>query len=77
MVRWPVWSGNQAQSRDSAPSDTTGGAAYPAPGVAPPVIAADPGTDIEVGTAGGLFPDVGDFDPSSAWGAGVVVMRSQ
>ena len=60
--------------RDAAPSDTrTGGAAYPAPGMPPPVIAADPGNDIEVGTAGGLFPDVVDFDPSSAWGGGYEV----
>ena len=34
------------------------------------VIAADPGTDIDVGTAGGLLPDVVDFDPTSAWGDG-------
>ena len=37
------------------------------------VIAADPGTDIDVGTAGGLLPDVADFDPTSA--PGVMVMR--
>ena len=52
---------------EAAPSDTrTGGAAYPTPGVAAPVVAADPGTDIDVGTAGGLLPDVVDFDPTSA-----------
>jgi hypothetical protein len=56
---------------EAAPSDTrTGGAAYPTPGVAAPVIAADSDTDIDVGTAGGLLPDVVDFDPTSAWGGG-------
>ena len=35
------------------------------------VIAADPpGTDVDVGAAGGLLPDVVDFDPTSAWGGG-------
>ena len=34
------------------------------------VITADPGTDIDVGTAGDLFPDVVDFDPDSAWDDG-------
>ena len=57
---------------EAAPSDTrTGGAAYPTPGVAAPVIAADSDTDIDVGTAGGLLPDVVDFDPTSAWGDGM------
>jgi len=30
------------------------------------VITADPGTDIDVGTAGDLFPDVVDFEPTGA-----------
>ena len=34
------------------------------------VITADPGTDIDVGTAGDLFPDVVDFDPHPAWDDG-------
>ena len=34
------------------------------------VIAADPDTDIDVGAADGLLPDVADFDPTSAWGGG-------
>ena len=56
---------------EAAPSDTrTGGAAYPTPGVAAPVIAADSDTDIDVGTDGGLLPDMVDFDPTSAWGGG-------
>ena len=55
----------------AAPSDTgTGGAAHPAPGATAPVIAADPDSDIDVGTAGGPLPDVVDFDPTSAWGGG-------
>ena len=41
-----------------------------APGVAVPVIAAGPTTDMDVGTADGLLPDVADFDPTSAWGDG-------
>ena len=56
---------------DAAPPDTGAGvAADPAPGVAVPVIAAGPTTDMDVGTADGLLPDVADFDPTSAWGDG-------
>ena len=56
---------------DDAPPDTgTGVAAGPAPGVAVPVVAAGPTTDMDVGTADGLLPGVADFDAASAWGAG-------
>ena len=55
----------------AAPPDTgTGVAADPAPGVAVPVIAAGPTTDMDVGTADGLLTDAADFDPTSAWGDG-------
>ena len=40
------------------------------------VIAADPDTDIDVGAADGLLPDVADFDPTSAWGGGDEVMAA-
>ena len=56
---------------DDAPSGTSADvAADPAPGVAIPVVGAGPTTDMDVGTAGGLLPDVADFDPTSAWGDG-------
>ena len=45
-------------------------AADPAPGATVPVIAAGPTTDMDIGTADGLLPDVSDFDPTSAWGDG-------
>ena len=56
---------------DAAPPDTGAGvAANPAPGITAPVIATGPTTDMDVGTADGLLPDVADFDPTSAWGDG-------
>ena len=56
---------------DAAPPDTGAGvAADPAPGVTVPVVAAGPTTDMDIGTADGLLPDVADFDPTSAWGDG-------
>ena len=54
---------------DAAPPDTgTGVAVGSAPGVAVPVVAADPTTDMDVDTADDLFADVVDFDPTLAWG---------
>ena len=56
---------------DAAPPDTGAGvAADPAPGgVTGPVVAAGPTTDMDIGTADSLLPDVADFDPTSAaWG---------
>ena len=51
---------------DAAPPVTGAGVvADPAPGVAVPVIAAGPTTDMDVGSAGGLLPGVVDFDPAS------------
>ena len=64
-MRWPVWSWMLPLPIREL---VAGGAAHPTPGVTAPVIAADPDTDIDVGTAGGLLPDVVDFDPTSAWG---------
>ena len=56
---------------DAAPPDTgTGVAADPAPGVAVPVVAAGPNTDVDVSTADGLLPGVADFDPALAGGGG-------
>ena len=57
----------------AAPPDTGAGvAADSAPGVTVPVIVADPTTDMDVGTADGLLPDVAGFDPTSLglWGGG-------
>ena len=52
---------------DAAPPDTnTGVAVDPAPGVAAPVVAVGPATDVDVGTADGVLPDVADFDPIPA-----------
>ena len=35
-----------------------------APGVAAPVVAADPATNVDLGTADDLFADIHDFDPT-------------
>ena len=52
---------------DAAPPDTnTGVVVDPTPGVAAPVVAVGPTTDVDVGTAGGLLPGVADFDPTLA-----------
>ena len=40
------------------------------PGVAVPVIAGGPTTDMDVGTADGLLPGIAGFYPTSAWGGG-------
>ena len=51
----------------AAPPDTnTGVAVDPAPGVAAPVVAVAPATDVDVGTADGTPPGVSDFDPTPA-----------
>ena len=39
-----------------------------APGVAVPVVAADPATNVDVGITDDLFADIHDFDPTSGWG---------
>ena len=39
-----------------------------APGVAVPVVAADPDINMDVGAPDDLFADVADFDPTSVWG---------
>ena len=57
---------------DAAPPDTgTSEAADPAPGVAVPVVAVRPTTttDIDVGAADGLLPDVADFGPPALVGS--------
>ena len=55
----------------AAPPDTgTSVAADPAPGIAVPVVTAGPTTDVDVGTADGLLPDVADFDPALAGSGG-------
>ena len=52
---------------DASPPDTgTSEAADPAPGVAVPVVAVGPTTDIDVGAADALLPDVADFGPALA-----------
>ena len=39
-----------------------------APGVAVPMVAAAPATNMDVDTADDLFADIDDFDPTSVWG---------
>jgi len=52
---------------DAAPPDTnTGVVVDPTPGVAAPVVAVGPATDVDVGTADGTLPGVADFDPTPA-----------
>ena len=52
---------------DAAPPDTnTGVVVDPTPGVAAPVVAVAPTTDVDVGTADGALPGVADFDPTPA-----------
>ena len=54
---------------DAAPPDTgTGVTVGSAPGVAVTVVITDPAADMDVVTAGDLFDDVVDFDPTLAWG---------
>ena len=56
----------------AAPPDTgTDMAVGTAPGVAAPVAAADPATNMDIDTADDLFAGVvGDFDSASVWGDG-------
>ena len=52
---------------DFDPTSSLGSAWGDADDATTGVITADPGIDIDVGTAGDLFPDVVGFDPHPAW----------